>query len=905
MIFGVPIAPLTIACMIFALCAVYISLSLIALLIPVVYVMKIITKKDDMIFRLVGFWARFITNPLSKRFYGAKTFNAVKYEKQKLSKFGLPRISILTLNQNPSFEKFIPYEVQIQNIVITKNYEFLATWQLNGAPFEIESSDDIASYKNILHAFLKSFIGEKISFYFHNCRVSIKDKLNGKFDNNFLSTLDKSYYEGLNKYSLKENKLFLTAIYSPFDRIAKSNLQKAAIDKPGKRNAQIIEKISIMERFCVGIEASLAPFGIRRLKSYEFDGKTFSEQLEFYNYLISGEFKPVRKLNSPIYAYLKGNLNSIMFSQNTAQINFNDGRKKFAKAIEFQDYPSESHTGIFDELMYFDTDYTITQSFTPVHRIEAKAQIKSQRKKLISSEDDSSSQIEEIAVALDELTRGDLGFGKYHFSLVLYANTKEELEKKVNSLMSRLNNQGFQTAQANIAFPATYFGQFPANFGLRPRIHTISTKNYASLVSLHNFLRGKRDANPWGDAVTMFRTPNGQPYFFNFHETDENKDVFGDMALANTLILGKSGSGKTALMSFLFDQLVKFADPQTFPADIPMDKRKFSAFYLDKDKGAIGNILAAGGKYITINAGQSTGFNPFMIDNTPDNLRNLKILMKMLVTRNGEILSTSEEEGLNRAVDSIIRDFTKEERKHGISLLDALLTEKGETNSLKSRLRLWCKGQKFGWVFDNETDNFKFDEDTQIYGIDGTDLLKDKEISGVVSFYILWRLFSLTDGRRFVLSIDEAWDWILNKTVADAVFDKEKTIRKQNGFLILGTQSVEDFAKSPIARAIIEQSATVVILSNDKAQRSDYVEALNLSEEAYYFAKETNKLDYLFLTIKDQTHKAIATMDLSFLDKRILKILSTGKAYVNPIEEILKKNLSPEENLKELYALYN
>ena len=184
-------------------------------------------------------------------------------------------------------------------------------------------------------------------------------------------------------------------------------------------------------------------------------------------------------------------------------------------------------------------------------------------------------------------------------------------------------------------------------------------------------------------------------------------------------------------------------------------------------------------------------------------------------------------------------------------------------------------------------------------------MLKDKEISGVVSFYILWRLFSLTDGRRFVLSIDEAWDWILNKTVADAVFDKEKTIRKQNGFLILGTQSVEDFAKSPIARAIIEQSATVVILSNDKAQRSDYVEALNLSDEAYYFAKETNKLDYLFLTIKDQTHKAIATMDLSFLDKRILKILSTGKAYVNPIEEILKKNLSPEENLKELYALYN
>ena len=194
--------------------------------------------------------------------------------------------------------------------------------------------------------------------------------------------------------------------------------------------------------------------------------------------------------------------------------------------------------------------------------------------------------------------------------------------------------------------------------------------------------------------------------------------------------------------------------------------------------------MATGGRYITINSGQSTGFNPFMCENKPENVRRLKVLMKMLVTRNGEILSSMEEEQLNFAVDSVMSLFSKDDRKHGISLVFQILQENShDTNSMKSRLKAWTQGNEFGWVFDNDRDHLDFsDPQILVYGIDGTDLLKDDEISSYVAYYILWRVIDMVDGRRFGLFIDEAGDWLKNPVVAKEVFNKEKTIRKENGF---------------------------------------------------------------------------------------------------------------------------
>ena len=123
----------------------------------------------------------------------------------------------------------------------------------------------------------------------------------------------------------------------------------------------------------------------------------------------------------------------------------------------------------------------------------------------------------------------------------------------------------------------------------------------------------------------------------------------------------------------------------------------------------------------------------------------------MLVTRNGEQLLVSEERALNTAIEAVMTNFERKDRKYGISMVLQHLTQKNEEiNALKSRLSLWSYGQKFGYVFDNENDTLTLDdENINVYGIDGTDLLNDADISSVTAFYILWRVMDLTDGRRF------------------------------------------------------------------------------------------------------------------------------------------------------------
>ena len=539
-------------------------------------------------------------------------------------------------------------------------------------------------------------------------------------------------------------------------------------------------------------------------------------------------------------------------------------------------------------------------------KIDAKGALNKQRKQLIASQDDAISQVEELDIALDSLSSGEISFGKYHFEIAIFADSVKKCKDDANDVITRLNELGFMATIANIALPSAYFSCMPCNFAIRPRVNLLSSVNYSSLIALHNFDSGKREKNCWGQAVTMLKTPNGSPYYMNFHQSSgDKKDDFGELYLANSLILGQSGGGKTVFMNFTFNQMLKYADKSTFPSSMPEENKKFTAVYLDKDKGALGNILCAGGRYITIENGRATGFNPFMVESTQENVRQLKNLIKLCVTRKGEVLNTKEEKKLSDAVDFIMTQFDIKERKYPISLLLENLTEDiNDNNSLKSRLLAFKKGKQFGWVFDNENDILDFPDDIQVYGIDGTEFLDDSDVSGILSYFILWRVMNLADGRRLCVDIDEAWKWLENEVVALEVKNKFKTIRKQNGFLRLATQSVEDFLRLPIAKTLIEQSATKIFLPNPLAKQDDYVNGLNLSQEEYEIIRDFQPVKRQFL-VKRQDEKVICTLDLSSLGKENLMILSTGAAYIDTIETIFNdENKSLDEKIKALKAIY-
>jgi type IV secretion system protein VirB4 len=120
------------------------------------------------------------------------------------------------------------------------------------------------------------------------------------------------------------------------------------------------------------------------------------------------------------------------------------------------------------------------------------------------------------------------------------------------------------------------------------------------------------------------------------------------------------------------------------------------------------------------------------------------------------------------------------------------------------------------------------------------------------------------------------------------VRDKLKTIRKLNGLVEMATQSPEDFLRNPIARSIVEQSATLIFLPNSKAREEDYTKGFNLTHEQYRLIKELSPSSRTFL-LKKGDEATFCRLDLSSLGGKNLKILSTTKDNWDLIEELQTK----------------
>lgn len=249
-------------------------------------------------------------------------------------------------------------------------------------------------------------------------------------------------------------------------------------------------------------------------------------------------------------------------------------------------------------------------------------------------------------------------------------------------------------------------------------------------------------------------------------------------------------------------------------------------------------------------------------------------------------------------------DYPPEYRRYGITRLLEVLpeppTKEARTNGLRIRLKQWAQGGEFGWVFDNEADTFNIAEDDN-FGIDGTEFLDDKDVRAPITFYLLYRVTSLLDGRRLVLFMDEFWKWLADKEFAKFALNMLKVIRKLNGIFVPATQSPDEMVKNEISAAIIEQCGTQIFMANPKASREDYVNKLKVPESVFDIVKNLDPGSRQMVILKTPLRRgetrpfvSLAKMDLSGLG-RYTKILSGSEDNLKIFDSIYKEGMKPEE----------
>jgi type IV secretion system protein VirB4 len=763
---------------------------------------------------------------------------------------------------------FVPYGGHVTpTIVKTRDGAYCSTWKVDGITWKTNSREDLLTRHEGLNQMIRG-LGHNASIWVHRIRRPISDRLSTDYENDFARDLAERYYASFSGTRMMATELYFTLVYRP-DGAVVTNNPVVRLFSPSKPRtlaairADEAEAIRAMEDLAYKVESGLKryetiPLGMLEPED-DTDGPVFTDQLTFYGFLTNGVWRRVAVQQSSIRNYLA--TSRIFGAGEKLEIRRPD-QQLYVGFLDVKDYPSRSGPGLLNTLFDCRFAFIETHSFSILSKAAGKSALETQKGQLIASEDAASNQIADMDNALEQLIDGKFVMGEYHYSLAVIDSDLDRIAKCFAEAETAINDAGLQVAPIDLLPDAAWFAQLPGNWRYRPRVAKITSRNFAGLASMHSFGSGKRNFNPWGEAVTVLKTPTGEPYYYNFHGTDEKEDSTDKKPPANTTIIGMTGSGKTVLELFLICMLLKYG---------------VTVVIYDKDRGCEIAIRALGGNYRTLRRGTPTGFNPFWLEPTEKNIRFVEQLIRTLIPRD---LSPTEAAALDSAIRATFA--FKDRTKRRLAYMHQMLPL-GDEHSMHAYLGRWVQGGALGWVLDNPEDTLDLTTNT-LFGFDDTDFLDDPEVLAPVTAYLLHCTESLIDGRRFCYVMAEFWKRLQLPVFAEFAGDKQYTIRKQNGFGVFDTQSPAQILGTKHVAAMVEQSATQIFLPNPKANWKDYVDGFKVTEAEFEIIKNLGEDSRQFL-VKQNSKSTLVQLDLKGMDD-VLDILSASKDNVEMLDDI-------------------
>lgn len=774
---------------------------------------------------------------------------------------------------------FIPYSSHVtKNIVKLENGDYIQIIRLQGAAHESADVIHINAWHDQLNGLMRNIASPNLAVWSHIVRREVTEFPAGEFEPGFCRDFNEKYRQYVATEKMLTNELYLTLVFRPhpikLNSLFNSFTRKTAFELEQQQH----EEIERLNDIASTAMASLVRYDPELLTCYEHNGYMYSEVLEFLAFLIDGEWRRFPLPRSEIRDVLatsrpffgKGGLMSLKGPTTT----------QYCGLVAIQEYPAMTCPGILNDLLSMPFEFVLSQSFTFLSKAVAVARMKRQQGRMINAGDVATSQVEGISAALDELISNNFVMGAHSLSLLIRADDQKTLNDCIGDAGSVLSENGMKWSREDTGMAGAFWAQLPGNFKYRIRVGDITSRNFAAFSSFHNYPVGHIRHNQWGDAVTMFRTTSGAPYYFSFHkgeEGTENKRIAkldpNHRDLANTVIIGKTGSGKTVLEMILLAQVQKFHQPGK--------GKTLTCVVFDKDLGASIGVRAMGGRYYPLKNGLPSGFNPFQMDSTPNNMAFLMKLIRQLVKHEDFPITPRQEREISEAVIGVMQVESKRKRRIG-SVLEFF--NPTEENGLHMRLARWCRGGELGWLFDNADDTMRLDDCTMV-GFDVTEFLENPLTRTPTIMYLFHRIESLIDGRRIPIFMDEFPRLLDDPAFQDLAEKKLVTIRKQDGFLVLLCQDPRQVLKNPIAYAIVSQTASKFFLPNPSADHDDYVNGFKLTEREFEIVRSLPEKSRRFL-LKQGDNSVVAELNLRGFEDE-LAVLSGNTATSLMVEKLV------------------
>jgi len=417
-------------------------------------------------------------------------------------------------------------------------------------------------------------------------------------------------------------------------------------------------------------------------------------------------------------------------------------------------------------------------------------------------DDSKESQVRELGESIKELELKGNYFGHFSLTIVIYDVTQAKLDRAAAEFYKVFSVHDARLTDEKLNLLNAFLAVVPGNYAFNLRHLYLSNPNYADFSFLFTLHCGEPvNAHLREEYLAVLETNHGSPYFLNLHYRD----------VAHTIILGRTGAGKSFLLNFLITNLQKY-QPHTFIFDLGGSFESLTRLF--------------DGSYVRVGL-ESEDFkiNPFSLPATKENLDFLTLFVKVLLQSSGlGELDPAAERDLYRQVESLY-EVEPELRTLGV-LANTLRHDHAD------RLAKWIRGGQFGFLFDNATDTISF---SQFQCFDFQKMSQYPELLEPLLFYILHRANSVIADREIATRfkaflIDEAWVFLRNASIQRYVVEALKTWRKHNAAMVLSTQSLDELRRSDILDVIIETCATKIFLANPDMDRDLYRRQFHLND---------------------------------------------------------------------------
>jgi type IV secretion system protein VirB4 len=478
--------------------------------------------------------------------------------------------------------------------------------------------------------------------------------------------------------------------------------------------------------------------------------------------------------------------------------------ERWLKVVSVRALPSATRPGLLDALGALPFEHRWCARWIGLDKADAEREIVRLRKRwfakrkgvmvllreAITKEEaplldtDAAAKTDECDGALEALGAEACAYGYLTLTVTVLDADAAAAEEKARAVAGALNAQGLVAKVEDLNAVEAWLGSLPGEPYADVRRPMVSTLNLADLLPVSAAWAGPAgDAALGGPPLALARTTGATPFRLVLHVGD----------VGHAMVVGPTGSGKSALLSFLALQWFRYPGARVV--------------FFDKGRSARAATLAAGGVWRALEPGAAFALQPLArIDDETERAWAAEWIAE--AARLAGVAATPRLREEIWAALLALADAPPAQRT--LTVFCALAQDR----TLAAALEPLTLNGPHGALLDGARDGL---EPTRFDTFELETLMATPSAVGPVLAALFHQLERSFDGRPTLLVLDEAWLFLGEISFAAKIREWLKTLRKKRVAVVFATQSLDDVAASTIAASLIESCPTQVFLPNPRA----------------------------------------------------------------------------------------